>query len=112
MIYVPDSTTFNKCFVLQSEDVIRAYDVTPRNNTSYNYRDYYIHSDYYYRDGSGTWSNYSTLPICIDPNSITHNYVYRVDFYQICIISAIIIGVFWFLVSKLVKTLLYGRKLF
>lgn len=79
MIFVPRDTTFNKCYVIQSEGVIRGYDTIPRNNTSYNYRDYYIRSDYIYRDGEGTWSSYTTLPTCISFDNITNNYWYRVD---------------------------------
>lgn len=86
MIYLPENNTYNKCYVVQSDGVIRAYDTTPSYNTSYNYRDYYIKSDYIFRDGSGTWNNYTTLPICLDNNIITSNYYYRYDFANICII--------------------------
>ena len=85
-IYLPSDTTYNKCYVVQSEGVIRGYDHTPSYNTSYNYRDYYIRSDYIYRDGSGQWSNYSTLPVCLDSSIITDNFYYRLDFMNICII--------------------------
>ena len=78
-IYVPSDNTYNKCYVVQSEGVIRAYDVVPSNNTSYNYRDYYIKSDYIYKDGAGSWSNYTTLPICLSSNDITNDYFYRLD---------------------------------
>lgn len=86
MIYVPSDNTYNKCYVVQSEGVIRAYDRVPSNNTNYNYRDYYIQSDYIFRDGSGQWSQYTTLPICLDSSIITNNYYYRTDFANICII--------------------------
>lgn len=89
LIYVPDNNTYNKCYVLQNENVIRGYNVVPNYNTSYNYRDYYINSDYYYKDGGGTWSNYTTLPVCLDSNVITHNFYYRTDFYKILIMFLI-----------------------
>jgi hypothetical protein len=85
-LYLPESTIFNKCYVVQNEDVIRAYDTIPSNNTSYNYRDYYINSNYIYKDGSGTWSQYSTLPICLSPEIITNDFYYRNDFADILII--------------------------
>ena len=85
-IYVPEDSVYNKCYVVQSEGVIRAYDRVPSNNVSYNYRDFYINSDYIYKDGTGQWSNYSTLPICLDNNIITNDYYYRVDFPDILII--------------------------
>ena len=79
-IYIPEDITYNKCYVVQNEDVIRAYDVVPRNNIDYNYRDFYINSNYIYKDGSGSWSSYSTLPVCLDNNIITHDFYYRTDF--------------------------------
>ena len=90
MIYVPSDSTYNKCYVVQSEGVIRGYDRYPTNNVSYNYRDYYIRSDYIYKDGSGTWSNYSTLPTCIDDSLISNNYWYRTDISNILIMFLII----------------------
>ncbi len=89
-IYVPEDTTYDKCYVVQNEDVIRAYDVVPALSTLYNYRDYYINSDYIYKDGSGQWSQYSTLPICLDNEIITHDLYYRVDFYKSLIIFFIL----------------------
>ena len=61
-IYVPEDNTFNKCYVIQNEEVIRAYEEVPQNNRTINYRDYYIKSDYIYRDGYQTFSQYTTLP--------------------------------------------------
>lgn len=90
MIYVPNDTNFDSCYVVQSSDIIRGYDRTPNYNTTYNYRDYYINSSYIYKDGSGTWSNYSTLPICLDSSVITNDYYYRLDFPDILIMFLII----------------------
>lgn len=85
-IYMPIDSTYNKCYVVQSEGVIRGYDRIPSNNTNYNYRDYYINSSYIYRDGNGSWSQYSTLPICLSNDNITNDFYYRNDFDSICII--------------------------
>ena len=90
MIFVPESTIYNKCYVVQSEGVIRGYDTIPRNNISYNYRDYYINSSYIFRDGQGTWSQYSTLPTCLSDSDITNNFYYRQDLPSILIIFLII----------------------
>lgn len=89
-IFMPESSTYNKCYVVQSEGVIRAYDRLPGYNTSYNYRDYYINNSYIYRDGQGTWSNYSTLPICLDSDVITRDYYYRLDMPNILLMFLII----------------------
>lgn len=85
-IYLPQSDIYNKCYVVQNENVIRAYDKIPTNNTDYNYRDYYFNSNYIYRDGSGTWSQYSSLPTCLDNNIITNDFYYRNDFDSILFI--------------------------
>lgn len=85
MIYVPQNNTYNKCYVVQNEDVIRAYDRKPQNNVDYSYRDYYINSDYIYKDGSGSWSQYYTLPVCLSDDVVTHDYVYRTDFDSILV---------------------------
>lgn len=90
MIYVPQDNTYNKCYVVQSEDVIRGYDRVPANNTSYNYRDYYINSDYIYKDGYGNWSQYTTLPTCLSSDNITNSFWYRIDLSHILIIFFIL----------------------
>lgn len=89
-IYLPNDDLYNKCYVVQNEDVIRAYDVNPQNNISYNYRDYYINSNYIYKDGAGQWNQYTTLPVCLNNDVITDNYYYRNDFDSILIIFLIL----------------------
>lgn len=78
-IFVPLDSTYNKCYVVQSEGVIRGYDRVPAYNTSYNYRDYYINSSYIYKDNSGSWGQYSSLPVCLDSSVITNDYWFRLD---------------------------------
>lgn len=90
MIYVPDITNY-ECFVVQSEGVIRSYEETPRNNSTINYRDYYINSDYIYRDGYQTFSSYSNLPTCLSSSVITDKEFYRIDYYKSLIIFTIFV---------------------
>lgn len=80
-IYLPD--TSYQCYVVQSEGVIRAYEEKPMQNSTINYRDYYIKSDYIYRDSYQTFSTYSTLPTCLDKNIITDNVYSRLDLPEI-----------------------------
>ena len=89
-IFVPESSIYNKCYTAQN-GVIRAYDHTPAYNTSYTYREYFIHDNYNYRDISGQWGQqgYTTFPVCLSSNDISSNYYYRVDFYQILIMFVI-----------------------
>lgn len=109
MIYVPDLTNY-KCFVVRSEEVIRAYKEIPKNNTEIAYRDYYYNSNYLYNDGTQSFSNYTTLPTCLDNSVLTDAYVYRNDFYDILFIFLGLIGFCWFFISKLVKTFFRGHK--
>lgn len=101
MIYLPNDNVYNKCYVVQNEDVIRGYNKIPQNNTSYNYRDYYINSDYIYKDGEGTWSQYSTLPICLDNTKITNDFYYRTDFADILIIFFIFVIFIFYIPFKI-----------
>ena len=108
MIYVPDSNY--ACYVVQSEGVIRAYEQTPQNNSSIDYRDYYIWSNYIYKDGSQSCSQYTTLPICLDSSVITDNYHYRNDFDSILIIF-FIMSIFCFYIPIRVFSRLFRRFL-
>ena len=110
MIYLPEDTTFNKCYIVQSTDVIRGYDRVPSNNTDYHYRDYYINSSYIHRDGTGSWGSYSNLPICLDSNLITNNVWYRLDIDKIVIVFSFIFVFCFYFISKLFKRLLNGRR--
>lgn len=88
MIYVPDTDSY-KCFVVQNEQVIRAYKSIPRNNTTVYYRDYYLQSNYIYKDGQQTFGQYTTLPICLEESSVTTDYFYRNDIDSILVTFAI-----------------------
>lgn len=109
MIYVPDLENY-QCFVVRSEEVIRAYEEVPKNNTEVSYRDYYYNSNYLFNDGIQSFSQYTTLPVCIDGSLLTDNFYYRNDFDSILIIFIIMVGGAWFLISKLIKTFLRGHK--
>lgn len=110
MIYVPSDNTYNKCYVVQGEGVIRGYDRQPAYNTSYNARDYYINSDYIFRDTSGTWSTYSTLPVCLSSDTITNSYWYRTDLDKI-LICFIIIAIFCIYFPYKIISRAFGRWL-
>lgn len=108
-IYLPEDTTYNKCYVVQNEEVIRAYDRIPAFNTSYSYRDYYIRSDYIFREGTGTWSQYTTLPVCLPSDTITNSFYYRIDFTQV-LINVFIISIFGLYFPWRIFKSLFGRR--
>ena len=89
MIYVPDKENY-KCFVVRSEEVIRAYEKIPTNNSEVNYRDYYYNSNYLYNDGTQAFSQYTTLPTCLDSSLLSDNVYYRNDIDSILIVFTIL----------------------
>ena len=89
MIYVPDVENY-KCFVVRSDTTIRAYKEIPSNNVTIDYRDYFYNSNYMYQDGSQSFSNYTTLPVCLNSDVITDNVYYRADLDSILIVFTIL----------------------
>ncbi len=107
-IYVPDLNY--KCYYVQSEGVIRAYEEKPKNNSDIAYRDYYIKSNYIYKDGSQSFSSYSSLPVCLDTNILTDSVYYRNDFDSILVIF-LIMCIFCFYIPLKVFIRLFRRFL-
>lgn len=107
MIYVPDTENF-KCFVVRSDSTIRAYKEVPTHNSDVDYRDYFYTSNYLYQDGTQSFSQYSTLPVCLDNSVITESPYYRTDFDSILIIF-IIMCIFCFYIPLKVFMRLFRR---
>ena len=110
MIYVPQDTTYNKCYVVQSEGVIRGYDFVPNFNTNGNFRDYYIKSDYIFRDGVASFGNYSSIPVCLSNDIISNNVVYRLDFDRIVLLF-LLLSLFCFYFPYKIISRAFGRWL-
>lgn len=89
MIYVPNYESGN-CAYIYNSDILRVYDTVPEHNTTVNYKDYYIHYDYNYNEGTTNFTQYSTLPVCISSDRITTDVYYRVDIMQILVIFLIL----------------------
>ena len=84
-IYVPNYSSGN-CAYIYSNDVIRVYESQPQHNATINYKDYYIKSSYIYNEGSTTFNQYSSLPVCINSSRITTDVYYRNDLANILVI--------------------------
>ena len=112
MIYLPNSISSSQCPYVYDKDTIRVYDGIPRYNITLNYTAYFVNSNYLYRTGSTTFSQYSNLPTCLDTDIFTTNVGYSNYFDKVLIMSLILIGVVWFLVKTLLRRFLYGRKIF
>lgn len=108
-IYVPKDSTYNKCYVIQSEGVIRGYEEVPQINRTVNYRDYYINSDYIYRDSYQTFGSYSITPTCLASDVITNDYWYRIDLTNI-LINFTIIAIFGLYLPWRIFRSLFGRR--
>lgn len=87
-IFLPDIS--KPCYVVQSEGVIRQYAQMPVQNSTINYRDYFINDNYLYKDGSQTFSTYSVLPVCLDSSLLTTEVYYRQDFDKILVMFIIL----------------------
>lgn len=109
MIYVPDYEPY-QCAYLSSSNIIRVYDGIPQQNRTLDYREYAIDNHYVFRDGSTTWTSYSTLPVCLEEDDITTNYFYRTDIDSIVFLFLAFVGINYFMLSKLVKLFFRGSK--
>lgn len=113
MIYVPDLSY--KCYVVRDDSTIRAYKEKPYNPGNYNrvtieYRDYYYTSNYLYQDGYEEFSQYTTIPVCLDSNNLTTDYYYRNDFDKILIILFLFLFFAYFIVKKIVRVFFLGFR--
>lgn len=109
MIYVPDYENYS-CIVLNNENVLRAYHTMPTHNSTINYTDFYFNSNYLYKEGQQTFSQYSTLPTCLDSDVLTDNYVYRLDFPNI-LLMFFIISIFVVYLPYRIFSRFFGRWL-
>lgn len=94
MIYVPNVNDY-QCIYIRDTNTIRAYKQIPQNNFTVDYVDYYINSQYLYNYGEQTFSQYTTLPTCLDSSVLTNNIYYRNDFADICVVFCVL---FFFIV--------------
>lgn len=107
-MYVPNYEN-NNCAYVVDANWVRVYDTRPTVNSDVDYIEYNYNSHYMWREGSTHFSQYSTLPTC--RTDVSTNYFKRTDICDILIIFTIFIGFNWFLLSKLVKTLLRGGRI-
>lgn len=111
MIYVPNSEEY-ACVYVRDTNTIRAYKTMPQQGNNVEYRDFYMNSHYVFVDGVQQFSNYTTLPTCLNSSDITSLYVYRNDFADILLIFILMLCFVWFFVAKPFKLLFLGKKRF
>lgn len=105
MIYVPNKNDY-ACFVVRDSDTIRAYENMPTQDSLVNYRDYFINSNYLYKDGIETFS--SSVPVCLDENELSTSFYYRNDLHNILIIFIIMFFIIIIIPYKIISRL-FGR---
>lgn len=93
MVYVPDLDY--ACYTIYDKDTIRAYHVMPEKGSETPYTDFFIHSDYYTKNGKELISE--TLPICLESTKLTNDIYYRTDLANILVIF-LIFCIFVFLI--------------
>lgn len=102
MIYVPNLEDYS-CFIVKDENTIRAYEDIPFEDSSINYRDYFINANYIYRDGTEDFN--TDIPVCLSKDVLTDNFYYRNDLDSILIIFLIFSIFSIYLPIKLFKRL-------
>lgn len=107
MIYVPNFTSSN-CITIRDKDTIRVYDTRPTNNSTNSFTDYYINSHYIFTNGSQQFTQYSTLPTCINQDLITKNVFYRNDIDSILIIFLILLLICFYFPYRIISRM-FGR---
>lgn len=94
---------------MPNDYTIRAYHTTPRQNSSSDYTDYFINSHYINRSGTQTFSQYTTLPICMT-DTFTTNVFYRNDIADIMITFFILLIICFYFPYRII-TRAFGRWL-
>lgn len=84
-VYVP-SLDYS-CYTIYDKDTIRAYHTIPEMDSETAYTDFFVHSDYYSKEGTEMIAE--TVPQCLEPSSLTDDFYYRQDFSNILIIFII-----------------------
>lgn len=107
-LYLP-SDDFPCVVVRDNGNTIRAYETTPRLNSTINYTDYYVNSHYLYNLGEQTFSQYTTLPTCLNA-TLTTNVFYRNDLDSILIIFFILLLICFYFPYRLISRM-FGRWL-
>lgn len=108
-VYIPEYNS-NNCAYIYNSDIIRVYDSVPRHNATISYKDYYIKSSYIYNEGNTTFSNYSTLPVCINSDRITTNVMFRNDIDSIMVVFFILLLICFYFPYRIISRL-FGRWL-
>ena len=108
LVYVPSDDC--ACVSITNGNYLRCYSSQPRQNSTINYTDYYFNSHYMEVNGSQTFSNYSTLPTCINSSNLTNNVMYRNDLDSILLCFFIILLICFYFPYRMISRL-FGRWL-
>lgn len=111
MIYVPNVEDY-QCVIVYNNETLRAYTTTPTHNNISNYTDYYVNSHYLQNSGSQQFSQYASLPNCLNGDILTDNIFYRNDIVSILLLFVLLVVIIGFPVWIIVKRFFKGRRRF
>lgn len=106
-IFVPNYDSSN-CAYMYSNNVLRVYEEQPRANSTISYTDYMVDNHYLFRNGTTSFTSYTTLPTCLNSSNITTDFYYRTDFDSILIIF-LILSIFIIFIPLKLLSRLFGR---
>lgn len=107
-IYLPNELTENQCAFVYDKDTIRVFEEIPTENSTIDFTDYYINSNYLSKKGKYTFS--TELPSCLNNTDFTTDYYYRNDFDRILIIFFIILFIVYYIFSKIIHSFFLGFR--
>ena len=111
-LYLPiENVSDFKCYSVLDRETIRAYVQQPQLDSSSQYVDFFINSHYLQKTGTQSFGNWnSSLPVCLDSNTITNEVYYRNDFDSILIIF-LVLFIFIIVLPYKIMSRAFGRWL-
>ena len=111
-LYLPiENVSDFKCYSVLDRETIRAYVQQPQLDSSSQYLDFFINSHYLQKTGTQSFGNWnSSLPVCLDSNTITNEVYYRNDFDSILIIF-LVLFIFIIVLPYKIMSRAFGRWL-
>ena len=106
-VYLPIELNENNCVVFIGNDTIRVYDNEPIINTEVGYTDFLLNQHYLELKGTELIDH---AVFCSDNANFTTAYYNRVDFDSIFLIFTLILGIFTYIIGKILHSLFLGFR--
>ena len=106
-VYLPIELNENNCVVFIGNDIIRVYDNEPILNTEVGYTDFLLNQ--HYLELRGTQLIDFNIG-CSDNSNFTTAYYNRVDFDSIFLVFTLILGIFTYIIGKILHAFFLGFR--